>query len=165
MKNLEFTVNGFKITILEKMAFKAIGLTKFVRLDGNSIGLFINEITLNGELNKLKKTLGDPQQIWVCLSGNEGNANTDCRCTVCIIKTEKHNFSEFQEDELYTLDVPMSEWAEFEVNEKQSPTELHQNDVYKIIKETGYKWNSKIGLHFDNEHEWKPEKKCIFSYL
>jgi hypothetical protein len=158
----EFCVNGFKITILEKPAFKAIGMTKFVRLDGNSIGLFLNEITENGKLGKLGKTLDDPQQIWVCLSGNEGNSDADCRCTVCVIKTEKHNFSDFENNDLFTLDVPMSEWADFEVNEKQSPTELHQGDVYKMICETGYSWNSKVGLHFDNEHEWELGKKMHF---
>jgi hypothetical protein len=31
-----------------------------------------------------------------------------------------------------------------------------------MIIETGYKWNSKIGLHFDNEHEWEPGKKMHF---
>jgi hypothetical protein len=155
----EFCVDGIKIKIFEKPAFKAIGLTKFVRLDGKSIGQFLDEIRENGKYKKLEKTLDDPQQVWVCLSDNEGNSDADCRCTVCVMKTEKHNFLEFDENELFTLDIPMSEWVDFEVSEKQYDTGLPQFDAYKMIGNTGYKWNSKIPLHFDDQHEWEPRKK------
>jgi len=30
---------------------------------------------------------------------------------------------------------------------------LHKHSPYKLIHETGYEWNKKVGLHFDNEHE------------
>ncbi|MCL2196980.1 MAG: GyrI-like domain-containing protein, partial [Treponema sp.] len=94
MEKNEFWVNGFKITILNKPAFKAIGLSKFVYCsDGHSIGDFLNEIKNNGQLNKLEKTINYPQQVWVSLSDNEGTPNSDCRCTVCIFETEKHDFS------------------------------------------------------------------------
>jgi predicted transcriptional regulator YdeE len=163
MEKNEFWVNGFKITILNKPAFKAIGLSKFMYCsDGHSIGDFLNEIKNNGQLNKLEKTINYPQQVWVSLSDNEGTPNSDCRCTVCIFETEKHDFSQFEKNELFSFDIPASEWADYEVNEKQSPTELHQGDVYKMIGETGYKFNQKVGLHFDNEHEWEPGKKMHF---
>jgi hypothetical protein len=105
MGKIEFNVNGFKIKILEKISFQVIGLSKLVNLDGNSIGRFLSELKENGKLEKLEKTIDEPQQIWVCLSGNGGNKEFDCRCTVCIIKTEKHIFTEFEINELFTLDI------------------------------------------------------------
>ena len=175
MENDEFIVKGFKITIIEKPQFGIVGFTRPVNLDGGMISSFIRELTENGQMKKLTETLQTNQQIWVCLSDIKCSeekkyckpCDLNCsgfqtRCTVCVEKTEKHNFSKFIDGELFTFDVPISKWADFEVNENQSPTELHQHDVYEIINETGYKWNSKIGLHFDNEHEWQPGKIMHF---
>jgi hypothetical protein len=158
----EFCIHDLKITISKKNAFEAIGFSKFVRLDGVSIGAFIKEITENGLLNKLKETLIDPQQIWVCLSGNEGQSDADCRCTVCIIKTDKHDFSQFKKNDLFTLYVPESEWANFQPIKGKSSTYLHKKGVYNITGEIGYKFNNKVGLHFDNEHEEDSGKEYHF---
>jgi predicted transcriptional regulator YdeE len=158
----EFCINGFKITIREKSAFEVIGFSKFVRLDGNSIGRFLDEISKTGKLNKLEKTLNIPQQIWVCLSGNEGNSDADCRCTVCVEKTNHHDLSQFKGNELFTLQIPESEWADFELDKDQSPTELHKIGVYNMIGDIGCKFNQKVGLHFDNEYEWESGKNFHF---
>jgi hypothetical protein len=161
MKPNEFSVNGFKITIVQKPNFKAIGYTRPVNLDGRSIGVFLKELNENGQMDKLTATLQTPQQVWVCLS-DEGYLGSDCRCTVCVEKTEKHDFSQLTEEGLHTLYVSASEWADFEVGEDQSPAELHSFDVYKMVEEIGYTFNWNVGFHFDNEHEWGSGKKMHF---
>ena len=157
-----FTVNGFNVSIEKRPSFNIIGFTKFVKLDGKSIAAFLNELTETGNIKKLLQTSKKTQQIWVCLSGNEGRADADCRCTVCVEQDENQNFSSFSENELFSLHAPESDWAVFEVNEHQSPAELHKNDVYKMIAEIGYKFNFDVGFHLDNEHDWKPGKTMKF---
>ena len=152
----EFNVNGFKVSIVRKPAFEAVGYTKFVRLDGNAIGAFIQTLKDDGKMQRLASTLRESQQVWVCLSGKEGNRDADCRCTVCVERTPERDFSGFTEEELFTLPVPASAWAVFEVGAEQTPSELHELNVYKMVGEIGYTHNRKIGLHFDNEHEWEP---------
>lgn len=175
MKANEFYVKGFKINIIKKPNFETIGYTRPVNLDGGSIGMFIKELTESGQIDKLAATLQSSQQIWVCLSdvGCSDN-NTICkvcdlscsgfhvRCTVCVEKTEKHDLSHFKDGELFEFSVPASDWAVFEVNEEQDPTDLHTFGVYNMIGEIGYKYNDKIRLHFDNEHEWEASKKMHF---
>jgi len=175
MSGKVFNAKGFKITIIKKTSFDAVGFSRPVNFEDGSIGLFLDELAENGQMKKLAETLRTPQQIWVCLSGaNCGDYGKclvcdssckgfDVRCTVCVEKTENHDFSQFNENELFTLRIPASEWADFEMGEGQSFTELHKNDVYKLVGEIGYEWNEKIGLHFDNEHEESiPNKKLCF---
>ena len=157
----EFYVNGFKITVIAKPSFEVVGYTSPVNLDGCSIRLFIKQLTESGKLGKLAATLQSTAQIWVCLS-DEGYEGFDCRCTVCLEKTEQHSFSQFEAGELFRLHVPTSEWADFELNEEQNPTDLHRFGVYDMAREIGYQFNSTVGLHFDNEHEWEPGKKMHF---
>ena len=164
MSAKKFCVNGFKITIFKKPSFEAVGFSRFVRFgEGpDSIGVFLGELSKNGNMKKLADTLDAPQQIWVCLSGSE-NSGADCRCTVCVEKTDKHDFSKFEDEELFTLNIPESEWADYEVGNGQSFTDLHKNDVYKMICEIGYDFNGKVELHFDNEHEESlPNKELHF---
>ena len=152
----EFHVRGFRVTIIRKAAYEAVGYTRSLRLDGSSISAFIRALTDGGQMQKLPSTLQTPQQVWVCLSSKEGNRDADCRCTVCVERSLEHDLSGFGEDELFTLLVPASAWAEFEVGAQQTPSELHSAGVYKMVDEIGFTYNRKIGLHFDNEHEWEP---------
>ena len=158
----EFNVKGFRISIVRKPAFNAVGYTAFVRLDGSTIGAFIQALTDGGQMQKLTSTLQAPQPVWVCLAGNEGRRDADCRCTVCVERTPAHDFSEFAVEELFSFHVPASEWAVFEVGTEQTPSKLHSLNVYKMVGEIGYRHNRKIGLHFDNEHEWEPGKTMRF---
>lgn len=158
MNTNAFDVKGFKIIIEHKTAFEAIGFSKFIRFgEGpDSIGTFLGELSKSGKMKKLADTLNTPQQIWVCLGsspGTEANSDFDCRCTVCVMKSEKHDFSQLVNEDLYTLRAPESEWADYELSAGQSFEDLHKNDVYKMIQEIGYKFNGKVGFHFDNEHE------------
>lgn len=158
----QFCVSGFRISIVRKPAFEAVGYTTFVRLDGTSIYAFIRGLTDSGQMKKLSSTLETPQQIWVCLSGKEGRRDADCRCTVCVERTPAHDLSNFSEEELFTLHVPASAWAIFEVGAEQTPDELHRVGVYNMIGEIGCRYNHKVGLHFDNQHEWEPGKTMYF---
>jgi hypothetical protein len=158
----EFHVRGFRTTIIRKPALEAVGYTTFVRLDGSAIGTFIRTLTDGGQMEKLSSTLQTPSQVWVCLSGKEGHHDADCRCTVCVERTPAHDLSGFADDELFALHVPASAWAVFEVGAEQTPSELHSAGVYNMVGETGYSYNRKIGLHFDNEHEWEPGRTMRF---
>jgi len=172
-----FNVKGFKITIIEKTGFDAVGFTRPVNFSDGSIGLFLYELSENGQMKNLLETLQTPQQIWVCLSGancgDSGNclicdsscAGFDARCTVCVEKTENHDFSLLNKNELFTLRMPASEWTDYELVEGQSFTDLHKNGVYEMVNEIGYEWNNKIGLHFDNEHEESLPKKGLHFLL
>ena len=162
MSAKEFYVNGFKTTIIHKSDFEAVGYTRPVNLDGVSIPQFIKELTENGQMSKLYATLQAPQQIWVCLSHGESDDGFDCRCTVCVFNSHQHDYSHFEKNELFTIPVPASEWADFEVGKSQSPTELHKHSAYSLVEKTGYTFNGNVGLHFDNEHEWEPGKKMNF---
>jgi 2-oxoisovalerate dehydrogenase E1 component len=158
----ETEVSGFKIAIVQKPAFEAVGFTTFVNLDGVSIPSFVRGLTESGRIRRLAATLDGPQQIWVCLSGEGECPEADCRCTVCVERTPEHDFSSLDGDELFTLHVPASAWAVFEVGVGQSPSELHRADVYRMVGEIGYAFNHEVGLHFDNEHEWQPGKTMRF---
>ena len=160
----EFFVKGFKITLIKKPAFEIIGFTRFLYCsDGVSIGTFLKELTNSGQMSKLAGTLDISRQIWVCLSGNEGRPNSDCRCTVCVEKTNGHDFSQFKAEELFALKIPESEWADYEIGNGQSFMDLHKNDVYKMVQDIGYTFNDEVGLHFDNEHEEaRPNKGLHF---
>jgi predicted transcriptional regulator YdeE len=157
----EFNVKGFRISIVRKPAYEAVGFTKFVRLDGTSIAAFVQALTDGGQMQKLSSTLLAPQQVWVCLASNEGRSDADCRCTVCVERTPAHDFSDFTK-EIFAFQVPASAWAVFEVGAEQTPSELHEIGVYKMIGEIGCKFNNKLGLHFDNQHEWEPGKTMHF---
>ena len=158
----EFNVKGFRISIVRKPAFEAVGYTTFLRLDGTSISAFIQTLTEDGQMQKLSSTLQESQQVWVCLAGKEGHRDVDCRCTVCVEETPAHDFSGFEEEELFSFEVPASAWAVLEVGAEQTPSELHSLNVFKMVGEIGCNFNNKIGLHFDNEHEWEPGKTMRF---
>ena len=149
----EYNVRGFKVTVAGKPAFEAVGFTRFVRLDGKAIAAFLKELADSGLMDKLAATLDAPQQVWVCLSDNEGRSDADCRCTVSVVKSGRHDFSRFAEGELFTLRVPESLWADFELGRGQTSTDLHRAGVYNLVGEIGYRFNGAVGLHFDNEHE------------
>lgn len=158
----ELHVRGFRVSVVWKPAFEAVGFTTFVRLDGASIYAFVRALTDAGQMAQLASTLATPQQVWVCLSGNDGRPDADCRCTVCVERSAAHDFSSFTEEELFALQVPESEWAIFEVGADQTPDELHRAGVYNMIGEIGYGLNRNIGLHFDNQHEWEPGRTMHF---
>lgn len=157
-----YYVNGFKINIVKKPAFTAIGFTRLVKLGDGSIGVFLKELETTGRMKQLLKTINSPQQIWLCLSDNEKLPAEHTRCTVCVFQTEKHDLSTIPENELFSLHVPETDWADFEVVSDQSPTEMHSHDVYKMVGKIGYQWNRKVRLHFDNEHEWETKKSMHF---
>ncbi|MCL2446796.1 MAG: hypothetical protein FWD06_08535 [Oscillospiraceae bacterium] len=157
----EFTLRDFTIHIIEKPAFEAIGFMRHVKLDGGDISKFIAELTESGQMSKLAATQPEPQQIWVCLldcnyaPGKKACAVCDrscegfhTRCLVCVKKTPAHDFSAFDADELTTLHIPSSLWADF-----QSDI-MEECDFYDDAQVIGYPWNEKIRLHFDNEHDW-----------
>ncbi len=162
MYDKSFCVNGFKINIVKKLAFTATGFTRLVKLEGGSINAFLKELETTGRMKQLSKTLNSPQQIWVCLSDNEKLPAEHVRCTVCVFQTEKHDFSTIPENELFSLYVPETDWADFEVGSEQDPTEMHSHDVYKMVGEIGCQWNKKVRLHFDNEYEWETERNMHF---
>jgi len=157
----KYDVKGFAIQIIHKPAFELVGFTRLVHLDGVSIANFLKELNETGQMEKLSATLHAPQQVWVGLSW-AGDADFDCRCTVCVEKTEVHDFSRFSENQLFTLPAPASDWADFIVGEGQSPTELHSHDVYQMVEEIGYTYHTKVGFHLDDEHEWSQGKEMHF---
>ena len=150
-----FTVNGFSVTIRTKPAFEAAGFSRHVKLDGTGISTFLQTLTETGRLAALHQT-GQP--VWVCLSPAE-EPGFDCRCTVCI---ETGGEPPLPAEDRYRFSVSPSDWADFLVNEHQSPEELHQHDVYRMVEEIGYTFNWQVGLHFDNEHDWLPGKTMHF---
>lgn len=158
----KYHLNGFHVSIINKPAFDITGFTAFAKEGDGSIHAFLQELEDGGRMQKLVETLDEPQQIWVCLSGNEGYAEADFRCTVCVERTKNHDFSHFSQDELFTLHAPESAWAVFEVGKHQSPQDLHRIGVYHMIGEIGYRFNSKVGFHLDNEHEWVSGKPMYF---
>jgi len=165
----ENVLRDFKINIVKKPAFEAVGLLRHVKLDGGDIAKFIAELTTSSKMNKLGATLLDPQQIWVCLldcnyaPGEKACAvcdrscdGFDTRCLVCVEKTPAHDFSAFDADELSTLRIPASLWAHFQSDKMEGW------DFYSDAQTIGYPWNEKIRLHFDNEHDWVPGKTRHF---
>lgn len=74
-------------------------------------------------------------------------------------KNENQDFSLLPQKNLFTVHAPESDWAVFEVNENNFLFKLHKNNVYKMISETGNKFNSMIGFHLNNEHDFKLYKK------
>ena len=151
--------------------FGAVGFTRPANLDGSSIAQFIKELKEGGRYAKLAETCKLPQQIWVCLSDashacdkrfcpacDMSCAGFDVRCTVCVEKTQAHDFSKINDDELFAFSVPASAWALFE----SAHTDAQRHDVYKLADKIGYPWNEKIGFHFDNEHEREQGKTIRF---
>ncbi len=157
MQTNEFIIKGVKLTIIKKPEFEMIGYKKPVNLGDGSIGSFISRLVENGKIKKLAETLATPQQMWVCLSDCQscglGCSGFQVCCRVCVEKTENHDFSKFADDEISAFRIAASEWVLYETNDKQSTENLHKIGVYELVKETGYKWNESIRLHFDNEHE------------
>lgn len=151
-----FTVRGFRIAILKKPAFYVTGFSTFAKEDGCSIAAFLRQLREDGSLRQLQQLCRQPQQVWVCLSGNEGRADADYRCTVCVQQSEPPGCAQLLGRGLHTLYAPESEWAEFTVAPGQSPRELHSIGVYSMIAEIGYSFNGEVGFHLDNEHEWSP---------
>jgi|GEM_PF-941030 hypothetical protein len=175
MRTSVFDVQGAKITIIEKPKFDVVGFTRPVNLDGGMISSFINELSANGQLNKLAETLQTPQQIWACLSDvrcaenrkyctpcDLNCANFHTRCTVCVEKTDKHDFSSFENGELFMFSVSASKWALCEASDKDSAVNFIMN-YSGVIKETGFCFDNNIGLHFDNQHECFVDSTWDFS--
>ena len=160
----EFNINGVKTIIINKPDFDIIGYTRLVNLNGSSIAKFIEELNETGQMKNLSKTLQTPQQIWVCLSG-AGNSEFDCRCTVCVEKTKAHDFSRIEENELFTLSAPASEWADFEIGENQSPTELHSFMYTKWLKKSDISSMEKWDFIWIMNTSGRREKRCIFCCL
>ena len=157
LKINEFNINGVKLTIIKKPQFEMVGFKRAVNFGDGSIGMFINQLTENGKIKKLTETLQFPQQIWVCLSDCQscglGCSDFQVCCRVCIEKTESHDLSNFDNEEIVTFPLAASEWVLYETNDKQSTENLHNIGVYEFVKQIGYRWNENIRLHFDNEHE------------
>lgn len=161
-----------KMTILDKPVFEMAGYKQPANLGDGSIGLFIRQLIESGKMMKLSETLSAPQQIWVCLSDCQscglGCSGYHVCCRVCVEKTQNHDFSRFEDRELYTFSLPASKWVLYETTSKEATENLHKVGVYEFVKKIGYKWNEGIRLHFDNEHEclkddrWEPGKTYYF---
>jgi len=174
MKANEFNVSGAKITIIEKPQFDAVGFTCPVNLDGGMIYSFIAELSSSGQLNKLAETLPS-QQIWACLSDVRCTENRkyckpcdlSCadfhtRCTVCVEKTDKHDFSGFKDNELFSFGIPAAKWVLCEIDNKDYVDNFIMN-YSESIKEIGFRFDNNVGLHFDNQHECFIDGKWDFS--
>ncbi len=147
----EYTAHGFQITIEHKPKCTFTGATRFVRLNGKDIFVFLDELKANEILTAMEDSHG---QVWVCLSGNEGRSDADCRCTVCV-EADVASVSDILHDvEHHTLEAVESDWAIFTVSPEQDPDELHRIGVYNMIEEIGYRFHGEVGFHLDNEHEW-----------
>ena len=157
-----FTVQGYHITICKKPAFYVTGFTTFAKEDGVSIAAFLRQLQADGRLSHLSQLCLGPQQVWVCLSGNENRPDADFRCTVCVERPEPPVRAQLAGHDLFTLYAPESKWADFTLAPVQSPRELHAIGVYAMIAEIGYCFNGKVGFHLDNEHEWTPGKTMHF---
>lgn len=157
MNTNEFHINGVKLTIIDKPAFEMVGYKRAVNFGDGSISSFISQLADSGKLRKLTETLQSQQQIWVCLSDCQscgmGCSGFQVCCRVCIEKTEKHDFSVFENNKISAFSLATSKWVLYETNDKQSTQNLHSVGVYEFVKKIGYKWNESIKLHFDNEHE------------
>ena len=153
----EFSLDGIKITIIEKSEHEMIGYKKPANLGDGSIGSFLNQLIEKGKISKLAGTLQTPQQIWVCLSDCL-SCDVKCSgfqvcCIICVEKTVKHDFSSFTDNELFTFRLPASKWVRYETQDYKSLENLHRHGIYELVKKFGYQWNESIRLHFDNEHE------------
>ena len=150
-------IKGVRLTVSEKPEFEAAGFKKSVNLGDGSIDAFLRRLAESGKMKKLSETISAPQQIWVCLSDCQSCGlnckNFDTCCRVCVRKTERHDFSSFAENEIYTFSVPASMWALYETTDKTATENLHKAGVYEVIRKVGYKWNENIRLHFDNQHD------------
>lgn len=81
---------------------------------------------------------------------------------MCVEKTDKLDFSNFKDNELFTFHLPASKWVKYETNDYKSLESLHTHDIYELIKKFGYTWNDNIRLHFDNEHECHNDEQWIY---
>lgn len=157
MNAKEYQIQGIHLTIQNKPAFEMVGFKKPANLGDGSIGAFIHQLTESGKIQKLKDTSTVPTQVWVCLSDCQfcgmGCTGYHVCCRVCVEKTERHDFSAFEEQELYAFSLPASEWVLYETHNPDATKTLHQIGIYELIKQVGYQWNETIRLHFDNEHE------------
>ena len=105
---MKYTVHGYEIQVESRDAFVFAGYTEFVKLDGKSIRLFMDTLHKGGSLLELMQfSLSEPQ-VWVCLSGNEGHADADCRCTVGVICHEEQTGALAGNSRIYTLHAPKS---------------------------------------------------------
>ena len=148
----EFNVKGIKLTIFEKPEHEMTGYKQPAKDDG-SVPLFVSKLHESGKIEKLAKTLQQPQQVWVCLadcfSCGLNCSGFDFCNVVCIEKTMNHDFSEFKNDELFTFKLPASKWVRYESQDK----DIFEYGIYDLVQEVGYKWNDAIPLHFDNQYD------------
>jgi len=164
MSTNEFNVKGIDLTIIDKPEHEMIGFKKSAKDDG-SVPLFVSQLYENGKINKLTKTLQQPQQVWVCLSDclscGLNCSDFEFCCIVCVEKTESHDFSEFAEDELFTFHLPASKWVRYESYDK----DIFEYGIYDLVQEVGYKWNDSIPLHFDNQNDYlkihSKDRNCV----
>jgi len=152
----EFNVKGIKLTIIEKPEHEMIGFKKATNEHDGSVDLFIKQFTESGKIDKLIATTQSSQEVWLCLadclSCGLNCSGFDFCSIICIEKTEKHDFSAFADNELFSFRLPASKWARYEPHDIQSWDNLFNYGMYDLVQEIGYKWNDTICLHFDNQH-------------
>ena len=162
----EFSIDGIGIAIIEKPAHEMIGFKSPVNLGDGSIPIFFKHLTQEGKIDSLAATMKSPQHVWVCLSDclscGKGCKGFQVCCIVCVEKTENHDFSSFEDSELFTFHLPASKWARYATTDYKSLENLHfKHGIYELVKKTGYTWNNTIPLHFDNEYECHNNEQWI----
>jgi hypothetical protein len=154
---------GYRVKIWPRDSFRILGYTRIIPPgpeDGPAIAAFWREVIADGRLAKLQAA--SAVRLWVL---GLGSWDEECpkkgqRYTIAIGETGQTDFSALAKEYLlHTYDADPSKWMCFELNEQQFKERFWQDDPYRMMKKIGYKFNGKVGVHFDAyPPEYDPEK-------
>jgi len=160
---------GYPVKIWPRSVFKITGYTRIIPPgpeDGPAIAAFWREVIADGRLAKLQQVSAGKPWVLGLGSWDEECEKKGQRYTIAIEETGQTNFSALtQEYPLFTYESPASDWMCFEMTEQQFQERFWQDDPYRMMKKIGYKFNGKVGVHFDAyPPDYDPEKNSQMEF-
>ena len=143
---------GYPVKIVSREAFKVTGYTLIVPPAPNEtiVRQFWSDLTADGRLARLQAASSVPTWVLGLGSWDRECAKGGFRYTICIEETEFTDFSVLaREQRLFTTEIGASDWMCFEMTEAKYDARFWTDDPYKMMKALGYRFNGRVGVHFD----------------
>lgn len=167
-------ITGYRVKIMPKPAFQVTGYAIICQPDeeGPLIQDFVAALMTDGRMETLKKASAVPSWILGLGSWDEECPPRGMRYTMCIEENQHTDLSGLlRQYLLHTQSFEACEWMCFEVPQERFDTgQFWKDDPYKMLRDLGYRFHLRVGVHFDafspNHHErTKPGMEFWISVL
>jgi hypothetical protein len=146
-------ITGYRVKTTKKPAFQVTGYTIICPPEGEGpiIKDFVAAVMTDGRMETLKKASAVPPWILGLGSWDEECQPRGMRYTMGIEENQHTELSGLlRQYPIHSQSFEACEWMCFEVPQERFDTDQFWNDdPYKMLRDLGYRFHLRVGVHFD----------------